>query len=128
MTFSGHVFSTLSTEGKWQHIADVMDYIIRGENQLKGAEKAFLMRRRLNPHHPADQVEQETNAFKESWDQQRNKQYVEWLNVKDLYATHRDELANTLDTEKYVEYKNILEKIFTDELDNALRNTLDKKS
>jgi len=88
-----------------------MGYVIKMDNH-------YSLRKRLNPHHSAEQVAQEQRNF-------RAHQYQRWSHVKSLYAAHRDEMVNTLDNDTYAEYKNILEKVFTMELDDALRDAID---
>ncbi len=104
---SDEVFTTLHVHAKWKIICAEMDYIAK-------AEEMFQLRRRLNPHHPIDDVRRETASF-------RVMQYDRWCKVKDLYAQCRDELADTCGDPKFEECKSLLERIFTDELDVALR-------
>ena len=54
-------------------------------------------------------------------------QYQRWSHVKALYCIHRDELADTLGNEDYTECKNIMEKMFTLEVDDALRDILNEE-
>ena len=103
-------FAQLTTSHKWSHIKETMDYISVMDN-------AYSMRRRLNPHHPPKQSSQETRNL-------RTEQYQRWLHIKNLYAGHRDELANTLENTDFEKCKSILERIFTEELDDVLRSTL----
>ena len=49
-----------------------------------------------------------------------------WKEVKDLYAEYRDELSNTLDNERFASCRDILEKVFTEELDEALKQVLNE--
>jgi len=106
-------FALYKTEEKWDSICTRM-------RNIQQAETAFSMRRRVNPHHSKEQVRQETRAF-------RVEQYIKWCEVKDLYAEHRDEMAsNTCNNARYVECKDILERIFTMELDEALRETIEE--
>lgn len=103
-------FAMLNTYNKWLHIHGVMSYI-------QNMDKAYEMRRRLNPHHSdSDKKLEERNL--------RTDQYQRWSHVKDLYATHRDELENTQDDPRFQECKSIIERIFTLELDDALRDVL----
>jgi hypothetical protein len=118
-------FGLLTLAEKWEHVTSVMDYIIKTDQSYVTAQKGFDMRRRLNPHHPKSQVKQETKLFDQEQRNLRIDQYQRWAHIKNLYAAHRDEMANTLEVEKYAEYKTILEKIFTMELDDALRATLE---
>lgn len=104
-------FGDLSLQDKWVWIKQQMDFISK-------QEIAFNMRRRFNPHHSPEQAKGETITY-------RMTQYEKWCEIKDLYAFHRDELANTLENESFEEYKHILERIFTQDLDNALRQTLE---
>jgi hypothetical protein len=103
-------FAKLNTEGKWQHVKATMDYI-------QSMDTAYGMRERLNPHHPKAQRSQEKRSM-------RLDQYQRWMHIKSLYAIHRDEMNNTLDNDKYSEAKGILESIFTNELDDALREVI----
>jgi hypothetical protein len=48
-----------------------------------------------------------------------------WDNIKELYAAHRDELANTYG---WAEHKALLEGIFTDEIDQALRAIFEQET
>lgn len=109
---TSEAFAAKNTVGKWEWIHQSMAAIA-------SAESAFSMRRRLNPHHPLEQAREETRAF-------RLEQYQKWCEIKDLYAQHRDEMANTFESVNYQRCKNILERIFTDELDEALRQTLEE--
>jgi len=104
-------FAKLSLEKKWEHLTSTMNYIVK-------MDSAYEMRRRLNPHHPEEHKKEETRNF-------RINQYQMWSNVKDLYAAHRDEMINTMSNEEYEKSKNILERIFTMELDAALHDVLE---
>lgn len=104
-------FALLDTPRKWEHIATVMDYIT-------DMDRGYSLRVRVNPHHPEEQRKEEAKRV-------RLDQYQRWTHLKDLYASHRDELANTLETERYQSAKSILERIFTAELDDALRDVID---
>jgi hypothetical protein len=86
---------------------------------IQQADTAYSMRRRLNPHHPPEQMRDEAIAF-------RTSQWAKWSDLKDLYAENRDEMSNTLENKSFIECKSIFEKIFTVELDDALRSTLEK--
>jgi hypothetical protein len=103
-------FAKLSVSEKWRHIAGVMDYIQQMDN-------TYNMRRRYNPHHPPEVVKLEERAL-------RTDQYQRWAHVKDLYASHRDELADTQDNELFRDCKAVLERIFTTEVDDALRGII----
>jgi hypothetical protein len=104
-------FAKLDTVGKWQHLSTTMDYIVSMDN-------TYSLRRRYNPHHPADQVKEEKRNL-------RTDQYQRWAHLKNLYAAHRDELANTLDSDKFAECKRIIEGVFTLEFDDALRDVIE---
>ena len=104
-------FAVLTTGEKWAHINVVMAYIAN-------MDRAYNMRVRLNPHHPVEHQKQEERNV-------RLDQFQRWSHVKDLYAAHRDELANTLDNERYQECRSIMERIFTTEVDDALRGIVD---
>jgi hypothetical protein len=119
-------FAKLSLAEKWAHLTQVMGYIIAMDHTYNGASTTFSMRRRLNPHHPKEDVTKEEKAFKEQQRNLRIDQYQRWAHVQSLYAAHRDEMVNTLENDKYAEYKNILENVFTMELDDALREVIDK--
>jgi len=105
-------FAVLETQGKWIHIEETMQYIAN-------MDKMYNLRTRMNPHHPEDQKRQEQRNL-------RVDQYERWSHIKNLYATHRDELINTFDNPKFEECKSILERIFTLELDDALRDVIDE--
>ena len=101
-------FALLPLDQKWAHISDTMLHI-------QHMEVMYGLRRRFNPHHPDKHVEEEKIRM-------RMIQHEKWSYIKDLYAAHRDELANTLGSKPYEQCKDILEKIFTIEVDDALRN------
>jgi hypothetical protein len=103
-------FTSLSLPAKWDHLKKTMDYIVQ-------MDSAYSMRRRLNPHHPEKDKKQEERNL-------RLDQYQRWAHIKALYSVHRDELANTLENEEYAKCKSIFEKIFTQEVDDALRNII----
>jgi exonuclease VII large subunit len=105
-------FSNLNTIQKWHHIKAVMDYI-------EQTELHYSLRRRLNPHHPKAHVDEERIAL-------RKDQYERWAHLKDLYASCRDELSNTQGYADFENCKNILERIFTNELDEALRDVIEQ--
>jgi len=117
-------FNKLSLVGKWSHISETMNYIVSMDNAYTGGERAFDLRRRLNPHHPKEDVEYETKGFKEQQRNLRLDQVQRWGHIQRLYSSNRDELANTLDNEKFAESKSILEKVFTAEVDDALRSII----
>jgi hypothetical protein len=87
--------------------------------KIQEMEKSHAMRNRFNPHRPPQQKRDEIRAI-------RSRQYEMWKEVKDLYAEHRDELSNTLDSERFASCRDILEKIFTEELDEALKQVLNE--
>lgn len=105
-------FNKLTLEAKWIHVESVMKYI-------QQMDSLYSMRRRLNPHHSKEDIKLEDRNV-------RIEQYQRWSHVKDLYATHRDELANTLDNERFQECKSIMERIFTLELDEALKDIINE--
>lgn len=119
-------FSALPTLGKWVHIQKTMDYIIKMDAQYEGIKRGFDLRRRLNPHHPPEDVAKETESIRTEQCNLRLDQYQRWSHIKNLYAAHRDELVNTFGDSGYEECKSILERIFTMELDDALRNVIDE--
>ncbi len=119
-------FTKLSLAEKWVHVTQVMDYILNMEKNYTLTKTGFDMRRRLNPHHSKEDVAQETKALKEQQRNLRIDQYQRWAHIKSLYAVHRDEMVNTLENDKYSEYKNILENVFTLEFDDALREVIDE--
>jgi hypothetical protein len=103
-------FAILPLPDKWAHIKKTMDYIVT-------MDSAYSMRTRLNPHHPEkDKKLEERNL--------RLDQYQRWSHIKALYSVHRDELSNTLGDTEYEESKSILERIFTAEVDDALRDII----
>lgn len=104
-------FAVLPLPEKWAHIRTTMDYIVR-------MDSAYNMRSRLNPHHPEKDKKQEQRNL-------RIDQYQRWAHIKNLYGAHRDELSNTLDNDQFAECKSILERIFTMEVDDALRDIID---
>lgn len=103
-------FAKLDTYTKWNHIKATMDYIQQMDTH-------YGLRERLNPHHPKEQRAQEKRSM-------RLDQYQRWSHIKGLYAINRDELNSTLGNEKFEECKEILERIFTTELDDALREVI----
>jgi hypothetical protein len=103
-------FAALTTAHKWSHIKETMDYIVK-------IDTAYSLCKRFNPHHPKEQQIEERRS-------QRMDQYQRWAHIKNLYAGHRDELSNTQENPGFEECKNILERIFTAELDDALRSML----
>lgn len=105
-------FTKLSLLDKWVHLKTTMDYIVK-------VDSAYSMRVRLNPHHPVKHKKEEERNL-------RIDQYQRWSHVKNLYAEHRDEMMNTLDSPEFEECKSILERIFTMELDDALRDVIDE--
>lgn len=111
-----------STEAKWLYIQETMDYILSMDAKYNDFGKAFSVRRRLNPHHPESDVALETARFKEEQRKIRVDQHQRWANLKNLYAEHRDELANTCGNPSFEECKSILERIFAEEVDSALRS------
>jgi hypothetical protein len=111
-TMTEEEFSALPTSSKWSHIKETMDWIMK-------MDSAYSLRARYNPHHSKQQQKQERRLL-------RTDQYQRWFHIKNLYAGHRDELANTLENPEFDNCKTILERIFTTELDEALRSTLDE--
>jgi len=103
-------FTKLSLADKWVHVTQVMDYIIKMDSN-------YSFRRRLNPHHPKEQAKEEQRNL-------RVDQYQRWAHIQKLYSSHRDEMANTMENAKFSEYKQILEKVFTMEVDDALRDII----
>jgi hypothetical protein len=105
-------FAKLALILKWEHIAVTMDYILsmdklvatRNEFKSYGFDKKGQIR------------------------SMRLDQYQRWAHIKSLYASHRDEMVNTLDSEKFTECKSILESVFTAELDDALRDVIGDES
>lgn len=105
-------FAELTLQEKWSHLKTTMDYIVQ-------MDSIYGLRARLNPHHPKEQQKQEKRNL-------RLDQYQRWSHVKNLYAAHRDEMVNTLEVPEYEKCKSILERIFTMELDDALRDIIDQ--
>lgn len=105
-------FKQLPLEAKWIVINKIM-------SDIASNDAMFSMRRRLNPHHSKKQSELETKTFRIS-------QLAAWNNVKELYAEFRDELVDTRNNDEYIKCKEILERIFTQDLDDALRKTISK--
>jgi hypothetical protein len=103
-------FAKLTLQAKWNHVRETMSYIQSMENM-------YDLRSRLNPHHPEKDKKYERLRM-------RTDQYQRWMHIKCLYAANRDEMANTLDSKEFNSCKEILEKIFTMELDNALRDII----
>jgi hypothetical protein len=110
-------FAKLDLAGKWTHVGIIMNYITTMDQQYD----------RLQPS--AGVSEAYTKLLdKEDKHRQRNiriDQAQRLAHVKNLYAANRDEMVNTLDNEKWAEYKSILEQVFTAELDDALRDVLE---
>ena len=105
-------FAALSLLDKWYHLKTTMDYIVK-------MDSAYGMRARLNPHHNIKGKKLEERNL-------RLDQYQRWSHVKNLYAEHRDEMVNTLETPEFEKCKSILERVFTMELDDALRDVIDE--
>jgi hypothetical protein len=124
MTMSEEEFAKLTLAEKWAHVVQVMEYILKMEQSYSGTLVSYGLRRRYNPHHAKEQVDQESKAIKEHHRNLRIDQYQRWAHIKGLYSNHRDEMTNTLENEKYSEYKNILESVFTMEVDDALRDII----
>lgn len=119
-------FSKLPLVDKWTHVAAVMDYILKMEQNYTLTSTGYNMRRRLNPHHSKEDVAKEDKAVKEQQRNLRTDQYQRWSHIKGLYAVHRDEMVDTLDNSRFAEYKNILENVFTLEFDDALRDVIEE--
>ena len=105
-------FAALDTQAKWSHISKTMDYIVSMDRHVS-------LRDRYQTNKPKDQLKEEKRSM-------RVDQYQRWSHVKALYACNRDELTNTLDNPAYQECKSILERIFTVELDDALREVIEE--
>ena len=103
-------FSKLDLSAKWAHISTTMDYIVRMDD-------VYSMRRRLNPHHPEKYVKEEQRNL-------RLDQVQRWRHVMTLYSINRNEMANTLENDKYAECRTIIERVFTQEVDDALHNII----
>ena len=104
-------FAALTLSDKWFHLKTIMDYVVK-------MDSAYSLRVRLNHHHPSNHQKQEERNL-------RLDQYQRWSHVKNLYAAHRDEMVNTLDSTDFEKCKSILERIFTMELDDVLRDVID---
>jgi hypothetical protein len=113
---------------KWSHLKRTMDYIATMDALCIDKQSSYDMRRRYNPQHSTEFVKLEEKALKNETRKLRIDQAQRWQHVKALYCAHRDELANTLDTEVYAECRSIMERIFTTEVDDALRNILEDNS
>lgn len=86
---------------------------------IQDMERGYAIRRRLNPHHPSEQVEEETRRM-------RTEQYIRWLHVKELYIANRDELSNTSDEGAFITAKSILERILAQDFDAELRKVIEE--
>jgi hypothetical protein len=106
-------FAALSPISKWNHLKTTMDFIMK-------MDAKYELRRRYNTHHSDEQVKEERRSL-------RTDQYQRWAHIKALYATNRDELNNTLGNPEFEEAKSIFEKVFTEEVDTALRGILDEE-
>jgi hypothetical protein len=118
-------FGALTLNAKWDHLKKTVDYILQMDSKYSSTENSFSLRRRYNPHHSPEQIEQETELLKQEQRNLRVDQYQRWGHIKNLYGAHRDELVNTLDSPDYEECKSILERVFTMEVDDALRDIID---
>jgi hypothetical protein len=103
-------FDEMTTAQKWHRLSLMMSYVA-------SMDVTRDLRSRYNTNHPEEQRKEEDRAM-------RIEQYTKWLEVKDLYAAHRDELSNTFGDKQHERHRNILEKIFTDELDEELRKLI----
>jgi hypothetical protein len=119
-------FATLPLQAKWSHLNKTMHYILVMDSQYISKENNFSLRRRYNTHHSDEQIAEEKGILKRDQRNLRIDQYQRWRHVKDLYAAHRDEMMNTMGEPEYEESKSILERIFTMELDDALRDVIDE--
>jgi len=118
-------FSTLPTAAKWEHVRTTMNYITNMDARYENIKDSYDLRRRLNPHHSDEYVKLEEKEIKHKQRNLRIDQYQRWTHVKNLYAAHRDEMVNTFENPLYEECKSVLERIFTMEVDDALRNVLE---
>jgi hypothetical protein len=101
-----------NTHEKWVYLA-------AGMQGIQDSDGTFALRRRLNPHHPIENQRQEARAHVIS-------QMGRLNDLKDLYASARDELANTCDNDMFVQWRNILERLFTMDVDAALHKIIDE--
>lgn len=106
------IFAKKTLEDKWS-------YISRGMSHIQSYDKDYHLRRRFNPHHPPEQVADERRTMQIS-------QYTKLCCIKDLYAEFRDELSDTCGNERYSEARSILERLFTQDVDIALRNVIEE--
>lgn len=118
-------FKKISLVKKWAHIKQTMDYIVNMDAKYAETANLFSLRRRINPHHPPAAVYEETAKVKEQQRNLRTDQYERWAHLKNLYAENRDELTDTLGNSDYEACKSIIENIFTQEVDDTLRNILE---
>jgi len=99
-------------------VTEKWEYVHRAMNAISRRETAFSLRRRVNPHHTEEQVEYEKKAL-------LMQQYGELCEIKALYSEFRDDMANTCENEGYTQDKNILERLFTQDVDKALHDIID---
>ena len=92
-------FAVKPLRDKWEHIVSIIDYVL-AMDKFVGTKIASKDKERVR--------------------NLRKDQYDRWSHVKQLYASHRDEMVDTMGDEKYIRYQAILERVFTLEVDDAL--------
>ena len=96
-------FKLLPTREKWLHVEKCLNYIKMLDSMLRPtASKDIAI----------------------DWPMRKD-QYERWTHVKNLYALNRDEMSNTLEEDRFSFCKNVLEQVFTYELDEAIRKTIE---
>src|ERR1035437_5205700 len=105
-------FNKLPVNEKWSHIRREMD-------RIQYMEKYQDLRMRFIMNHLEKHRQEELRSM-------RLAQYQAFTEVKALYSENRDELANTVDMPIYEECKSVLERVFTNEVDEALREIIER--
>lgn len=121
-------FALIPLVGKWAYIKRTMDEIHQLDVSHEHKDNSYKLRRRYNPNHSEAMVKLEEKQLKHEQRAIRIEQNAKWQWVKTLYAVNRDELADTLGDDGYAECHSIMERIFTNEVDDALRKILNDES
>jgi hypothetical protein len=86
--------------------------LIMVANRLASTDNAFYLRRRLNPHHPQEDIDQETETFKVT-------QHVNFKALKADYILHREDLLKNVGDDQE-------RKSFIHHMENCLSDDFEK--
>ena len=94
--------------------------LIKHSHDLNRREYVFNMRRRMNPHHPQEDIDKETANFE-------REQMSEWAFIKSVYINHREYLMSSRNgDQERINIVEAMEQILAEDLEKIVFNNVDE--